>query len=137
MRKLTTVTAAAALVAAMIALPTASAIANEVEVVILKCGESIDFESRGLEKIIPSADDSAVVQISATLPKPAMCSLGSACAPCLKALINDHGCKAGTGTVFPRVPLVVGTAVSRFTNIGGVIDTLFSVEKYVFQCEED
>lgn len=121
MRKLATVTAATALVAAMIALPAANAIAAEKEVVILKCEEG---DSGPLE----NAGDLARVQATFS-PLPQECEIsnmtGTPCVPCIKALMTQHLCQPGAA--FPGSPLVV-----QFSSPNDI--DAFSITQYVFQC---
>jgi len=138
MRKLATVTAAAALVAAMIMLPAASAIAEDQGgVQILKCAQSIGIDFGGDDpfEVIESAGfGPTVVMIEGDFDEPETCKPDGFCTQCLNDLITDSGCSA---TDFPGSPLIVHSSTQQ---IGDDDDDdpneifIFSITEYVFLC---
>ena len=137
MRKLATVTAALALVAATFTFPSADARAGEVGVVILKCVETIlakegEINENDVDGIAPTV---VAIQATFTTNGQDKCKIGMPCAPCLEELINDKKCSVGMG--FPGSPVVVGsvTGTSGLDFNQTVTIRHASIEKYVFQCE--
>ena len=88
MRKLTTVMAAAALVAALITAPAATAEADEPdEAVILKCVEQLFFPPPPVNPAdLLFTTNPTVVAIFSNLAIPQACALGAWCIDCLSAL---------------------------------------------------
>lgn len=110
--------------AALIALPAASAIADDIEhVVIVKCAED---NVAGTEPVVfqrqASKDFGFPTSCYIGIPSPA-----TNCAQCLRDLILKKDCAASDK--FPGTPVV--TQLS-FQNAGS-----FSIEKYVFACGEN
>ena len=132
MRRLATVTAALALVAATFTFPAADVKAGEVGVVNVRCvgpiGALVPNDTVANEPAQPR-----VIAIQATFTKngSGKCDLGAACARCLEELINDNKC-----TLFPGSPLVVGSVNAT---VGAFVPpyTVFPaiIEAYDLVCE--
>ena len=133
MRKLATVTAAAALVAATFMFLAASAFAgpgqSKDEVVILKCVEFVTADLNNLESSITSRTP-VVLLYEATISRPDDCGLGDACSGCLKTLLADSMCVSGQ---FPGSPLKVAE-VNEYDFATQELEH-FAIEEYVFQCK--
>ena len=133
MRKLATVTAAAALVAAMITFPAAEANADGEEVVILKCVESV-LASVG-DVTTATITGPEVVTFQGTGLSPASCDLADSCAECIKALISENKCESSDDGL---LPILVGSSLIHEDGANPFTALVFrvtSVEKYVFLCE--
>ncbi len=143
MRKLATLTAAAALAAVMLVLPATSAFAGEKDVVILKCAEIVETDRNLRTDSRTRAPSIVAYQGTGTLETPPdECDVQDTCAPCLKTLINDGQCSADRH--FPGSPILVQDLTiqlgcSAIPNPdGGGLDPFCvlsnSIEKYVFSC---
>ena len=147
MRKLATiltmVTAAAALVAAVIALPAASAYAKgkkTAEVVILKC---LQFDDPSLDVEGGAVTGPFVLRFSSSpglpqpLPECKVCSPGAgcavegqSCATCLSVLLNSNDCKAKDQFFTSPITVAEGDEGA----LGSAAFQGASIELYVLTC---
>ena len=146
MRKLTTITAAAALVAAFISLPIATAEADGAEAVILKCVEGFSFDpfvGPGLSTTIPqvllldapgSILEEAAIECATNL---LLNENGSSCRQCLTRLWG-LGCEGGTGVTggvlvnfTPRLEVVADDDIVNIFLVAGL-----TLSEFVLACDD-